>query len=473
MNTEKQKILVIGLNKFGRALLKTLSRDWSVIVMDMDETRTAPFLEEFQDVQYIRGAGDSPLTWEKINLNELKFIISALNDVKVDLEVCRIAREVYKLKTSIIVLVYEDVDEKRFEKFQVSIINPRELGIRVVLQRMQKNVIPAVNVGLGKGELLEVTIKARSHLVGRKLKHLCPSRWHISALYRDGKLILPDGNSSMKIGDRVLLVGDPKVLESVTTTLLKGLPQFPLQYGTDIVFPLHVDFSAHMDEAIYWLDSFKAQRIQFLPFRKKLSSTFSDKIKADVKNFTTGPTIDLFKEIFTRPVNTGVIVVPTDNSRMSRFRLKETFKQSRKPFLISRLGYPYKGVVISLNGPDPVKALETGLEMAGILDVPMRVVYIAMPKEMRGRKENNCLQLRQQVVQDFESIHKTSIDYKVFEGNPVRETLKYLEPLEKYLLVTVADPNASLSIFTPNAPYLTVRKTHLSTLVLPEVYTNE
>jgi Trk K+ transport system NAD-binding subunit len=473
MNTEKQKILLIGLGHFGRALLKTLSTDWSVVVVDMDETRTAPYLKEFQDVTYIRGAGDSLLTWEKLNLEEIKYIISALNDVDVDQEVCHIAREVYKLKIPIIVLVYEDVDEKRFEKYQVSLINPRELGIRVVLQRMQKNVIPAVNVGLGKGELLEVTIKARSHLVGRKLKHLCPSRWHISALYRDGKLILPDGNSSMRIGDRVLLVGDPKVLESVTTTLLKGLPQFPLQYGTDIVFPLHVDFSAHMDEAIYWLNSFNAQRIQFLPFRKKLSHTFTDKIKTDVKNFTTGPTIDLFKEIFTRPVNTGVIVVPTDKSRLNRYRLRETFTRSRKPFLLSRLGCPYKGVVISLNGPDPVKALETGLEMAGMLEVPFRVVYVTMPKEMRGRKEDNCLRLRQQVVQDFEGIHKTSIDYKVLEGNPVQETLKYLENLEKYLLVTVTDPNASLSIFKPNAPYHVARKTSLSTLVLPEVYTNE
>jgi hypothetical protein len=277
----------------------------------------------------------------------------------------------------------------------------------------------------------------------------------------------------MKIGDRVLLVGDPKVLESVTTTLLKGLPQFPLQYGTDIVFPLHVDFSSHMDEAIYLLDSFNAQRIQFLPFRKKLSHTFTDKIKADVKNFTMGPTIDLFKEIFIRPANTGVIVVPTDRGRLSRYRLKETFKRSRKPFLLSRLGYPYKGIAVSLNGPDPVKALETGLEMAGMLGIPLRVVYVTMPKEMRGRQDNSCLQLRQEVVQDFEGIHKTSIDYTVLEGNPVRETLKYLENLEKHLLVTVTDPNRPLSIFKPNAPYLVSRKTHLSTLVLPEVYTNE
>ncbi len=473
MNAEKQKVLIIGLGYFGEELLRVLSTDWAPVVVDIKESRTARWQEEIPGVEYIHGAGDSPLTWKKLDLTEIKHIISAVRNVSVDLEVCRIAREVYKLKIPIIVLVYEDVDEKLFEKFNVTIMNPLKLGIRMILKKMEKNVIYAANVGLGKGELIEVGIKARSHLVGRKLKHLCPSRWHISALYRDGKLILPDGNSSLKMGDRVLLVGDPKVLENVTTTLLKGLPQFPLQYGTDIVFPLHVDFNLNMGEAIYWLNSFKAHRIQFIPFKKKLSHTFTDKIKSDVEHFEIGRTIDLFKEIFISPSDTGVLVVPMDQGWLKGSRLRETFKRSRKPFLLSRLTYPYEELVISLNGPDPVQAMETGIEMARILDISYQVFYVALPKETRGMEEDQRMRFRRQIISDFEGIYKTSIDYKVREGNPVRETLKYLKPLANHLLVTVTDHNASLSVFKPNVPYLVAKKTHLSTLVIPEVYTNE
>jgi hypothetical protein len=337
---------------------------------------------------------------------------------------------------------------------------------------MQKNVIYAANVGLGKGEIIEVGIKARSHLVDRKLKYLRPSKWHISALYRDGELILPDGNSTLRVGDRVVLVGDPKVLENVTTILLKGLPQFPLQYGTDIVFPLHVDFNRNMDEAIYWLNGFKSNRIQFIPFKKKLSPIFTEKIKNNVTHFEIGPPIELFKEIFMLPLNTGVLVVPADMGWLKNSRIRRSFKNSNKPFLLSRLTFPYEGIVILLNGPDPVQVMETGIEMAALTGIPFRVLYVALPREMRGREEDNRLRFRQQIVSDFEGLHRTSIDYDVLEGNPVRETLKYLKPLGNHVLVLVTDPRASLSFFKSNVPYLVAKKTHLSTLVIPEAHTD-
>lgn len=473
MNVDKQSVLIVGLGYFGKELLRTLSTEWDVIVIDVSETRIARFKEEVPEARYHHGAGESTLTWKKLDLGNVKYIISALRDTEVDLEVCRIARTVHKLKIPIIVLVYEEVEEKRFEPYNVTLMNPLKLGIQMILKNMVKNVITAANVGLGKGELIEVSIKARSHLVGRKLKHLKPSRWHISALYRNGKLILPDGNCCMKIGDRVLLVGDPKVLENVSTTLLKGLPQFPMQYGSDIVFPLHVDYGNHLDEAIYWLDNFKAQRIRFMPFRNKLSPTFTEKIKKEVKTFEMAPAIDLYKEVFLQSGDTGALVVPVDKGRLTRRRIRETFKQSRAPFLISRLTVPYEGVVISLNGPDPVQAMEVGVETARMLGISLQVVYVTLPKEMRGREEDEQLRLRREIVTDFEAIHKTTVDYSVLEGNPVRRTLKYLAPLSRRLLILVSDPNASLSFFRPNVSYMIARKTRLSTLVIPEVYTHE
>ncbi|MCP5105884.1 MAG: TrkA family potassium uptake protein [bacterium] len=473
MNAGKQKVLIFGLGYFGKELLRSLSSEWHVVVVGMKESQAVLCRAEFPDVEYRRGSGDSPVTWKKLDLENVKYIISAVRDVEVDLEICRTARDSYKLKIPIIVLVYEDIEENLFEKFHVTVINPLKLGAQAILKTIEKNVSYAANVGLGKGELIEVGIMARSHLVGRKLKYLKPAQWHISALYREGKLIMPTGNCSLKIGDRVLLVGDPKVLANVSNTLLKGLPEFPLQYGTDIVFPLHTDFRDHMDEAVYLLNSFNGKRIRFIRFKEKLDPAFTDKIKKEVTHFEIGQAIGLFKEIFTLPLDTGVLVVPVCHGWLKRSRLRETFKRSRKPFLLSRMSYPYEGVVISLNGPDPVQALETGLEMAKMLKISYRVVYVTLPKEMRGREEDQRLRFRREIVSDFEGIYKAAIDYKVLEGNPVRQMLMYLAPLGKHILVTVTDPYASLSFFKPNVTYMVACKTHLSTLVIPEVYTNE
>lgn len=473
MNEGQQKILVFGLGCLGRELLKAISSEWYVIAVDMDEKRTDRFREEFPNEEFHNGAADSMVTWKKLDLENLRYIVSTIKDTAVNIEACRIARKEFGLKIPVIILHYVEEDEKLYEPFGVTLMNSLEPGIRIILKTLEKSVVKSANVGLGKGELIEVEIKARSHLVGRKLKHLRPSQWHISAIYRSNKLIMPDGHSSLKIGDRVVLVGNPGVLENVTATLLKGIPQFPLQYGSDIVFPLHEDFNRSMDEAIYWLDKFKAQRIQFIPFIKKLSHTISQRVKTDVERFSTGKPIELFKEIFLQKLNTGVLIVPVDKGWLRNYRLRHTFIRSRKPFLLSRLTFPYNGIVIALNGPAPVRSLETGIEISAMLGVPFRVIYVTLPKEMRGREEDEELKMCGEIVSDFEGIHKKSIAYEVLTGNPVREILSYLQSLDNHLLVVVNDPGASISFFKSNVPYLVAKNTRLSTLVLPEAQSND
>jgi len=473
MNQEKQRTLLVGLSYFGQELLRNLSHTWDLIVIDKDSERISRARAEFPAAEYINGAADSVLTWKKVDFTGLKYIVSTLKDTDINVELCRIIREVLGRKLPIIILTFRKVDEKLFEPYKVTLLNPLNPAIQAVTKKMDKNLIYAVNIGLEKGELLEVAIRAKSHLVDRKLKYLRPSMWHISAVYRDGTLILPDGNSSLEVGDRVVLVGDPKILENVANILLKGDPQFPLQYGTDIVFPLHSKCHRHIDEAISWLNSFKAARILFLPFKKNVAPEFIEKIKNEVTRFKIGPTIELFKEIFGLSLNTGVLVVPASSGWMKRMRIRESFKKSSKPFLLSRLSFPYKGVIISFNGSAPGRAMESGLEIAKLLGVPIRAVYVTLPKAMRGREEANALQVRRSIVSDFEGIYKKAMDFTVIEGNPVIETLKYLSPLENHLLVITSDPKSKISFFNPNIPYLVAKKTHLSTLVIPETQADE
>lgn len=473
MNEEKQRTLIAGLSYFGQELLKSLSQNWDVIALDKDNEKLTRLREEFPGVQYIHGPADSMLTWKKLDFTRLKYIISTFKDTDSNVEMCRIIRVILGWKLPIIILIFKKVEEKLFEPYKVTLLNPLSTAIQGVMKKMDKNLLYAMNIGLEKGELLEVTIHAKSHLVGHKLKYLRPTMWHISAVYRNGVLILPDGNLSLKVGDRAILVGEPKVLENVTNILLKGDPQFPLQYGTDIVFPLINKSHANIDEAIFWLNSFKAVRVQFLPFKKNIPPAFAEKIKGEGTRFKIGSTIDMYKDVFMQPLNTGLLVIPINKGWLKMLRIRESFKKSTKPFLLSRLTFPYQGVIISLNGPDPGMSIETGLEVAKLLKVPFRVVYVTLPREMRGKEEANELRVRKFIVSDFEGIYKKNIDFTIIEGNPIIETLKYLFPLKNHLLTITSNPKTAISLTTPNIPYLVAKKTHLSTLVIPETQIDE
>lgn len=473
MNNEKQKVLIFGLGQFAKGLLKEFSSDWHVIVVDIHESRITLSKEEIPDAEYIHGAAESPVTWKKLDLTNLKYIISAVRSPEVDLEVCRIARTHFKLKIPIIVLVYNDIDKHQFDSYHVNIVNPLELGIQVVLQNMSTQVSYPANVGLGTGELVEVSVKARSHLIDRKLKYLRPARWRISALYRDNQLILPDGNCEIKMGDRVLLVGDPSVIKNITETFTRGLPQFPLQYGQEIMFPLQKEFNENMDEAFYWINSFKARNIRFIPFKNKLPDEATKKIKAGVEKFKIGQGVERFSELFPFPSETGIAMIPVNYGWFIENRMRMAFKYADKPFLISRNKSPYDGIIVHLNGPDPGQAMETSVEIATLLNIPYQAIYVTQPKAMRGQTEDQRLRLRRQILSDYEAIYKNSIPYHVLEGNPVQETLKFNGQYDNHLLVIVTRAKASLSVFNPNVAYYIAKKSDQSILVIPEALNDE
>ncbi len=475
MMQKKQKILVLGLGYFERELIRDISRDWQVLAVDHNEDRIKTAQDQIPSARYVRGDVSSILTWKKLDISDLRFIISTIRDRDVNLEVCRIAREVLRLKQTIMVLVYDDdgdLDQK-FQPYNAVLIKPVELGIQVIRKKLDKNVGQAINIGLGKGELLEVHVLSRSHLVGRKLKHLRPSQWHIAAIYRDNKLLIPTGNNSLRVGDRVVLVGDPNLLENVAEILIKGNPQFPLQYGTDIVFPLHRDYASVLDEAAYWKDSFKAQRLQLIPFKKNLSKELNQKIRADIRNFEVGDTIEVFREIFQLKLDTGVLIVPPRQKLFHPCKIKAAFKSSRKPFLVPRDTFPYKGIVISLNGPDPALALDTGIEIASLLKVPFQAIYTTLPKEMRGVDETRQLKKRESITADFEGIRGESISYRLLSGNPVLETLKFGRSFHDQLLIMTFNPTIPPSILKSNVPYMVARHGKLSTLMVPAGENNE
>ncbi len=473
MSREKQRILIVGMSYFGQELLRNLYGNWDVVILDSDVERTALVKSEFSEVEIHNGAADSVLTWKKIDFTGLKYVLSTLKETEINVEMCRILREVIGQKIPIIVLVFRKVNEKLFEPYKVTLLNPLNPAIQAVAKKMDKNLIYAVNIGLEKGELLEVAIRAKSHLVDRELKYLKPTMWHISAVYRDGMLILPDGSSSLRVGDRAVLVGDPKILENVANILLKGDPQFPLQYGAEIVVPLNVECKRNTEEAVYILNAFKAELLRFLPFKKKIYSELTEKIKNEDPRFIIGQTVEMFKEIFGLSMDTGVLVVPSDTGWLKMLRIRESFKKCLEPFLLSRLTYPYEGIVISLNGPGPGKAIECGLEIAKLLNVSFRLVYVTLPKEMRGNEDASDLRLRRQIVSDFEGIYKRPFDFTIIEGNPVIETLKFLSPVRNNLFLMTSNPKASLSILKPNVSYLIAKKNHLSTLIIPESENNE
>ena len=422
----------------------------------------------FPDTHYINGDATSRMTWKGLHEDQVRTVIVALRDEAVSLETCRVVRDVFSQTVPLLVIHDGPWNHAAFQQLGVDMVQPVDVALQVIRNRLQRNYARAINIGLGMGELLEITILSASHLVDRKFKYLRPARWAVSAIYRNGELIVPTGNTMMKVGDRVVLVGEPKVLENVAAILNKGVPQYPLQYGPEIVVPLHAEHDDVIREASIWLEHTRAARFQLVPFRRRVSEQLIQQVKEQDHQFRVGRGVELFSELLNTGTEAGMLVIPGSGLGL-RSRLKRMFHEARIPVLVSRNSHPYKKILVSMNNSEPAHALETAAEVARLMDIPFEAFYVSLPRELRGRESDEALKMRQQIVDDFEAIFQRNIPYRVQEGNPVQESLAMIRAERNALLVTVKKRTVSTALFNRNVPYRLTSGSILSTLVIPGV----
>lgn len=474
-----RKVIIFGIGVFGKKLLHDLRERWEIIAVDFDEKNIEELsskYKNYKNITFIKGDASSILTWKKINLQNLSSIISTIQDKDVALEICRIGREAFKISkdTPFIVLLIDSSSKKDFERYNVEIIEPADIVSKKIVSLVEKNFYVAINIGLGKGEIVQTEVRAPSHLVERKLKYIKSTRWRVAAIYRDNKkFILPTPEDVIKVKDKVVIVGYPSVVESIVNIFLKGIPQFPLQFGNNIAVPFNKDYTRSLEEAEYLRKNSKAHKLLIFPYKKFKRERDIPNIEEKLdKNFfeIKEKLSDLSQLFYLKKHSIGLVIIPfTKPPFFKGMFLKEIFKRATKPFLISRATYPYEKILVSLNSFDPVFSLEIGMEFSRISKIPIEVIYVAKPKKLRGIEDRKKLDEMNGIVNDFRHIYNhINIKYTVLEGNPVRKTEKYIDKLDKNLLLIMSyDKNDTFSIFNPNTQYLTTKKVYTSVLLLP------
>jgi hypothetical protein len=465
---EKRKILLFGLGYFELQLLKAVSQQWPTIAIDINEEKINRLREEMPEAEFLAADASSILTWKKLDIQEIIHIITTIHDADVNLEICRIVRDVLQREIPITLISYHEEEDDRFARFNVTMVNPLRMGIGFIQNLLEKNYVKAVDIGLKKGEIIEVPILSKSHLVDRRLSTLRPTKWHVAAIYRDGAMIIPSGDNQIRIKDRVVLLGEPKVLENVASILLRGDPQFPLQFGGSVIFPTHDNFERNREELNYIVQHIKAKKLVICPYGSVKERSATEKQNTPQQKVEAGAPIKSLKHLFSMDDDTGMVFLPfTALSPVAKMQLKNFFRRAAHPFFLSRLQYPYKGIIASLNCPDPAYALELGIDLSRLFKVPFHAVYIAMPRELGSAAEEGLLKKCQELVNDFESIHKIKIPFTIREGNPVRETLTFAQEHPHNLVVLLYNRKDRFSVFNPHVPYYIAKKSPLSTLLIP------
>ena len=156
----------------------------------------------------------------------------------------------------LVVFVSSWGDEIPLEDENISIVDSNEIVAGNLYEKLPNVPIVAKNIGLGRGEIMEVLVPVGSSFAFRHIGAISHKKWRIVAVYRNEKQILPNPATMILPNDRLIVVGNSIVLERVYKKINRRQGVFPEPFGRNLYLILDSeaqkeDILLQMNEAVF------------------------------------------------------------------------------------------------------------------------------------------------------------------------------------------------------------------------------
>ncbi len=471
------RILLIGLGRFGKEILQRLYEvGYSIYILESNVNEVKNFLEKNKDLSINICVGDatSLIFWENFPINDFDLIVSAVENETVNQTICKIVREILKnWEIPLIVFSKTKRNEEFYANYNCRVIYIPNLIANTIEALTFKNIVKPLNIGLGKNEILEVTLSPKSPYVEitmdqRRLRH-----WKVALIYRGDRILLPRRKVVLHAGDRVILVGDePKIVLEVAKAMALGVPQFPLSFGENLLTALRRKDLHYLKEYYYLYKHTKIRNLVVFTdnlTREDVFGITKDNNFADRIILEKNPDYEkIFNKKLQLEYSAGMLSAPYKRRFLCfhNINLKKFFKQSL-PFLIPRLSFPYKRMVVSLNNETPYAIVEHVFELYQMFGSDfLDFVYVKLPEVLVPKWETKRFKQTENVINNYTNLFKLKDKVKIhlLEGNPVKKTLNFIKSIKADVLIVGFNPS-NFEIF--NTPYLLTKKAPISVLGIP------
>ena len=138
----------------------------------------------------------------------------------------------------------------------VSVIDMNEVIAGNLYEKLPNVPIIAKNIGLGHGEIMEVLVPFGSSFAYRHVGAIAHRKWRVVAIYRKKKQMFPNGATMILPNDRLILIGNPIVLEGVYKKINKRQGAFPEPFGRNLYLILDIrrskeEILVQINEAVF------------------------------------------------------------------------------------------------------------------------------------------------------------------------------------------------------------------------------
>ncbi len=375
-----------------------------------------------------------PTSFEKLSiiLNEQFFHIMILLSSEFDVKATY--KNIRALDKRVQIVLMDRWDLKIEDK-RLFLLNSRDILATRFKDYLPGMPVVAQNVGLGIGEIMEISVPIGSSYVYRHLASIQQNKWKIAAVYRANNLILARPTLMIMPNDVLLAIGDPKVLQSVFRSVKQEFGQFPSPFGSSIyclVDMLHMkekEIDTLINDALLLHSKLNSKKLHIKVINPTLSRAF-EKIKSYRSNHIN-IIIDYFEtvahkalEADTEKMDIGLLVVMNaffQENRQVLFNCKlPVLKMGKRGFASLQ-----EGVILSNDAEEIEKESSVIFDVAKQLSLDIKL-YMYDPENL-GEKNN--------LVEHFDNLSKLfgrDVDVIRSEKNPLLK-LKNKDTIVQFL----------------------------------------
>lgn len=215
-------IIIAGGGDLGFYLAQILlDEEHDVIIVEKDEKVCEKITSEL-DLVVIKGDATETKTLEKAGIKESDALVALTGQDETNMVISLLAKELgaKNVATRIGKIEY---DETVLKKLGIDIvIHPEAAAAGYISELITKpEVLDLAFISRGQAEIMELEITAKSKIAGKKVKDVeHPQGSAIIAVYEKDNLIIPDKDTKLTVGSKILILAKREIAEEVRKSIM-------------------------------------------------------------------------------------------------------------------------------------------------------------------------------------------------------------------------------------------------------------
>jgi trk system potassium uptake protein TrkA len=218
---QARRIVIVGGGNIGLILARRLEeRDPNarIKIIELSRSRAHELAQRLERTVVLHGSGLSEELLREAEIAAAELLVAVTNDDQANLLTSALAKQL-GCRSSLCLINSSNYAGMIRSLGIDAQVNPRSITVSRVLQHVRRGRIRGLqSIHNGAGEVIEAEVLDTSGVIGKPLKDLGLSEGvRFGAILREGKIIIPDGNTELEAKDRAVLFARADFVREVET----------------------------------------------------------------------------------------------------------------------------------------------------------------------------------------------------------------------------------------------------------------